>query len=129
MCSHRRRELGEIAGFRRVSLFSHVIEGALQEAVFQRMMAPTSRFRPLARWRRLKEHRTAKHILLLALVGVDVGAATQFGVLQPFECTECPSQLAQFTPRERQAVLPRVGREFADVPCHAQCPLVGEPRF
>ncbi len=53
-----------------------------------------------------------------------MAATTQFGVLQPLERKECPFQFAKFTQRERQAVLPGIGREFAQN--HRRC---DRPRF
>ncbi len=60
----------------------------------------------------VEEYGAAERILLLTLVESDVAATTQFGVLQPLERKECPFQFAEFTQRERQAILPRIGREL-----------------
>ena len=89
------------------------------------MMAATSRLRPLARWRwfsyersrisprRLKKDGATERILLLAFVEADVAAAPQFRVLQPVQREQRSLELSELAQRERQAVLPRIGRELA----------------
>src|SRR5229473_7154316 len=72
----------------------------------------------------VEEYGAAERILLLTLVESDVAATTQFGFLQPLERKECPFQFAEFTQRERQAVLPGIGRELAQD--HRRC---DRPRF
>ena len=61
----------------------------------------------------VEENSAAERILLLTLVEADVAATAQLGVLQPLERKESPFQLSQFAQRERQAVLPGIGRELA----------------
>ena len=87
---------------------------------------PTTRFKPLARWRwfsigpvaefaqAVEEHRPRQGVSGLALVQADVDAPAKLDILQVFQREEGAFDPAEFPQRHGQTVLPRVGPELAE---------------